>query len=70
VAGVPDDPQAFLMAVMLGHLEPSASQLSAAKSLLAAASKGKKDERADRAKKAAGGRFAASAAPRLVVSNG
>lgn len=68
------DPLDFLEGVMRGAIEAKPLQVRAA---IAAAQYrhmkkgdgGKKDEAADKAKKASGGRFAAAAAPKLVVNN-
>lgn len=67
-----DDAREFLTKVMQGAIVPSVAQLDAAKALIRAATVagGKKEERAEKARKAAAGRFAQAAPPRLVVSNG
>lgn len=67
------EPLEFLRGVMLGRIDANPAQLKAA---IAAAKyvhrpadgAGKKDERADAAKKAASGKFAAAQPPRLVSS--
>lgn len=69
------DPLSFLLDVMQGNVEANMTQVRAA---IAAAQyvhvkkgdAGKKDEQADKAKKAAGGKFAPVAAPRLAAANG
>jgi phage terminase small subunit len=67
---ITDDPQAFLLNVMQGLLVPSAAQLSAAKSLMAAQTRGKKEAAADKARQAAGGRFKPRGGPLKLVSSG
>ena len=68
------NPAQFLTALMNDGEADIKVRADAAKALLAAElrraeAKGKKDHAADAAKKAAGGKFAASAPPKLVVSN-
>lgn len=67
-----EDPLDFLVRVMKGEIEPSTAQLTAA---VAAArlrhrDGGKKVQAAERAKKAATGKFAPAPAPKLIVNNG
>lgn len=70
-----DDPLALLFRIMRGEVDATPIQLKAA---IAAAQYvhtkrhdgGKKDEAAANAKKAAAGRFAPKAPPKLVVNNG
>ena len=60
--------QAFLTKVMLGHIEPSEAQLKAATVLFGKkAETGVKDAKAEAAKKAGAGKFAAAAAPLRMV---
>lgn len=69
------DPKVFLLALM-NDLEADVKlRADAAKALMPfmhakVADAGKKDQRQDAAKKVAGGKFAAAAPPKLVVSNG
>jgi phage terminase small subunit len=72
--GEPLDPRPTLELVALGHMEVSPSQMKALLALLPyvhvkRGEGGKKDAAVDRAKKAATGRFAPKAPPRLVVDN-
>lgn len=65
----------FLQQVALGVVEASATQVRAAIAAVQythtkLADGGKKEAQAEKAKKVAGGKFAASAPPRLVVNNG
>lgn len=69
-AAIGDDPHKFLLDIMQGLVVPSAAQLSAAKSLLAAQTRGKKVVAADRAKQAAAGRFKPRGGPLKLVSGG
>lgn len=60
----------FLTKVMLGHVEPSDAQLKAAITLFGKKVEGGvKDERAEKAKKAASGKFGAAPPPKLIVNN-
>jgi len=60
--------QQFLTKVMLGHIEPSEAQLKAATTLFGKkAETGVKEERAQAAKKASTGKFAAAATPLRMV---
>lgn len=64
----PLDAQEFLNQVMLGHIEPSEAQLKAATTLYGKkAEVGVKEEKAEKAKKAGAGRFAAAPAPLRMV---
>lgn len=74
VPGEPLDPRPTLELIALGHMEVSPSQMKALLALLPyvhtkRGEGGKKDELADKAKKAGGGKFAAAAPPKLVVNN-
>lgn len=70
-----DDPLQLLLRIMRGEVDATPIQLRAA---IAAAQYvhtkrhdgGKKDEAAEKAKRAASGRFAPKAPPKLVVNNG
>lgn len=66
------DPLAFLLDVMQGLVEVTPAQLraavAAAQYVHAKKEGGKKDEQADKAKKAGAGKFAAAQPPRLVSS--
>ena len=73
--GEPFDPRPALEQVALGLLDVSPAQLKALTALLPyvhtkKGEGGKKDQRADAAKKAAGGRFTPAAPPRLVAAGG
>lgn len=60
--------QEFLTKVMLGHIEPSEAQLKAATTLFGKrAETGVKEEKAEKAKKAAAGRFGAAPPPLRMV---
>ena len=69
------DPKVFLLALM-NDLEADVKlRADAAKALMPfmhnkLGEGGKKDQQADAAKRAAGGKFAAAAAPKLIVNNG
>ena len=68
------DPKHFLMAAMNDGELDDKLRIDAAKALMPFVHSklgegGKKDQRQDAAKKAAGGKFAASAPPKLVVNN-
>lgn len=72
----PDAPDMlqFLQDVALGRIEANATQVRAAVAAVQYTHTkrhdgGKRDEQSERAKKVAGGKFAAAAPPRLVVSN-
>lgn len=70
--GAPLDPRPTLELVAMGHMEVSALQMKALLALLPYTNTkkgegGKKDETAGRAKKAAGGRFAAAPPPLKLV---
>ena len=72
VAGEPLDPRPTLELVALGHMEVSPQQFKALTALLPyvhtkKGDGGKKDETADRAKQAAGGKFRAAPAPLKLV---
>jgi phage terminase small subunit len=72
VNGEPLDPRPTLELIALGHMEVSPQQLKALLALLPYTNVkkgegGKKDEQADKAKKAAGGRFSAAAPPLQLV---
>ena len=72
VDGEPLDPRPTLELIALGHMEVSPLQMKALLALLPYTNVkkgdgGKKDEAVDKAKKAAGGRFAASAPPLKLV---
>jgi phage terminase small subunit len=65
----------LLQEVALGHIEATAIQVRAAIAAvqythMKKGDGGKKDEAADKAKKAAGGKFAPVAAPRLAAAHG
>jgi len=68
------DPLEFLLDVQQGLIEPTPSQLraaiAAAQYLHAKKEGGKKDDAADKAKAAGGGKFGAIAAPRLAAAGG
>lgn len=69
------EPDKFLMAVMNDSGTDAKLRIDAAKALLSAQVRraengGKKDAVVEAAKKVAGGKFAASAPPRLVANNG
>ena len=75
VDGQPFDPRPTLELVALGHMEVSPAQLKALTALLPYVHSkkgegGKKDQRADAAKKANVGRFTPAAPPRLVAAGG
>lgn len=75
VDGEPLDPRPTLELVALGHINVSPSQLRALTALLPYVHSkkgegGKKDQRADAAKKANVGRFTPAAPPRLVAAGG
>jgi phage terminase small subunit len=59
----------FLTKVMLGHIVPSEEQLKAATTLYGKKSTGIKDEKAEKAKKAATGKFGAAPPPLRVVNS-
>jgi phage terminase small subunit len=59
----------FLTAVMLGRITPSDEQLKAATTLYGKKSTGVKDEKAEKAKKAATGKFGAAPPPLRVVNS-
>ena len=66
-----DDPAAFLKAVMNDSGSDAKLRVDAAKALLRERlDAGKKEQQQDAARKVAGGKFAASAPPKLVVRNG
>ena len=72
VAGEPLDPRPTLELVALGHMEVSPAQMKALLALLPyvhtkKGEGGKKDEKADAAKKAGAGKFAAAAPPLKLV---
>jgi phage terminase small subunit len=72
VDGEPLDPRPTLELVALGHMEVSAQQFKALTALLPyvhtkKGDGGKKDDQADKAKKAAGGKFRAAPAPLKLV---
>lgn len=72
--GEPLDPRPTLELIALGHMEVSALQMKALLALLPYTNTkmgegGKKDAKADAAKNAAGGKFAAALPPKLVVNN-
>ena len=74
-ASEPKDMLEYLQDVALGRIATTPLQLRAAIAAVQYTHTkrhdgGKKEERADAAKKAAGGRFAPKAPPKLVVSNG
>lgn len=69
------DAKVFLEQVIAGLIEASPAQIRAAQALLPFQHQrlgegGKKDEKADKAKKAATGRFASATPPKLVASGG
>jgi phage terminase small subunit len=69
------DPLEFLRAVWKGEIEANAGQIRAASAALPFLHQklgegGKKDEAAERAKAASGGKFKAGAAPKLVAAGG
>ena len=73
--GKPFDPRPTLELVALGHMEVSPAQLRALTALMPyvhgkKGEGGKKDQRADAAKKANVGRFTSAAPPRLVAAGG
>ena len=70
-----EDPKRFLLAVMNDNGEDARLRIDAAKALMPymhqkVGEVGKKEERAEAAKKVSGGRFGAAQPPRLVASNG
>lgn len=70
-----EDPKQFLLAVMNDNGEDARLRIDAAKALMPymhqkVGEVGKKEERAEAAKKVGGGRFGAAQPPRLVASNG
>jgi phage terminase small subunit len=70
-----DDPKVFLLAVMNHPKVDGKLRIDAAKSVLPFVHQklgegGKKEEKANAAKKAGAGRFGAAAPPKLVVNNG
>lgn len=74
IAPAADDPKAFLVGVMNNLAEDPKLRLDAAKALLPyvhgkVAEQGKKDQKADAAKKVSAGRFGQGAPPRLAVDN-
>ena len=69
-----DDPKAFLILLMNDVSQDARIRSDAAKALLPYTHQklgegGKKEERANAAKKVAGGKFAASEPPKLVINN-
>ena len=72
--GKDSDPKAFLMGIMDDETADPRVRIDAAKSLLPychpkLGEGGKKDQKQADAKKVAGGKFAASAPPKLVINN-
>lgn len=68
------DPLALLLDIAFGRIEANANQVRAAVAAVQythtkRGDGGKKEEAAEKAKKASAGRFAARSAPKLIVSN-